>query len=90
MRLELVGPNEQVVATHTRVLGYVVWPVADWPLGELVSERYEWDPGVSLPSGRYQVQMRLARAGATEPVHLRPGPSEPFTVAQFDVFNLND
>ena len=90
MRLELVGPNEQVVATHTRVLGYMVWPVADWPLGELVTERYEWDPGVSLPSGRYHVQMRLARAGAKEPVHLRRGAVEPFTVAEFDVFGSGD
>lgn len=90
MRLELVGPHQQVVATHTRVLGYMVWPIADWPLGQVMTERYAWDPGVSLPPGRYHVQMRLARAGATEPVHMRPGPTEPFTVAQFDVFSIND
>jgi len=71
-RLELVDAQGRVVDAHTRVLGYVVSPVADWPAGAALAERYALFPGVDLAPGSYHVRLRLARLGATTPVHIEP------------------
>ena len=85
MRLDIVDAAGRVVSTHTRVLGYIVWPVADWPRGSVTRERYDLEPGIALAPGKYSVRMGIARAGASIPVQVETHAAMPFVLGSFTV-----
>ena len=61
MRIEVTNEAGRVVCGRTRILGYVTWPVADWPMGTPVVENYRLVLDRPLPKGRYEVRGRIAR-----------------------------
>lgn len=83
MRLDLLDAGRRVVATHTRVLGYIVWPVSDWALNVPVMERYAFTPGVRLSPGRYVIRMELARLGSDSPVEFDALAGGPVVLGSF-------
>jgi uncharacterized membrane protein len=85
MRLDVVDESGRVVTTHTRVLGYVVWPVADWTLDGVIVERYAFAPGVPLSPGRYAVRMDVARLGSTAPLQVEVVTPDPGSLGSFVV-----
>ena len=85
MRLDVVDAAGRVVSTHTRVLGYVVWPVADWAPGAAVTESYALEPGVCLAPGRYALRMGIARLGADTPAHIESLEPTAFELGGFSV-----
>jgi hypothetical protein len=85
MRLELRDAAGRVVATHSRPLGYLVWPVADWPQDDTVLESYAWNPGVRLAPGRYSARMSLARLGSDVPPRVVAATTDALELGSFDV-----
>lgn len=85
MRLDVLDAAGRTVATHTRVLGYMVWPVADWARNAPVAEHYALEPGTRLSPGRYTVRMRLARLGADAPVRVDAVTRDPYELGSFVV-----
>jgi uncharacterized membrane protein len=85
MRLDVHDAEGRLVATHTHVLGYVVWPVADWTKGVAIAERYAFLPGVRLAPGRYTIRARLTRLGAEAPASIEGATGDGFELGGFAV-----